>query len=272
MKRTRPRAAFGLVACALALLAPGALAQQESQGDPPSLTTYDVLNIPDAASYEFATKRAEARARAALAAESSKAAKGYLRMVSPSGFAFERPESWQAIDIQASGAPGGFKSEAVYQDTSTGAVLTAMSFDRTAAGEALDIANKETVDRVLNLMLNPSNDAATSVKVIKRETGEEPERGTQWVRVKAEGVSQAEGGGSVPATFWVQMAQSKGLVAVVAVAFPSEQRAAAVPAFHSVRTLEVVSAGAEDASREASGGSAPATAPNGDGAGSRRQP
>jgi hypothetical protein len=272
ISRERFLAALGACALGAGLLTPAAPAQQRQQEEePPSLTTWDVMNIPNAASYEYANKRAEARARAVTEA-AGKASKGYLRVVSPSGFAFERPESWQPVDIQASGAPGEFRSEAIFQDQATGAVLTSMSFDRTAGGEALDIGDKATVDKVLNLMLNPGNDSKAAVKVIKRETGEEAENGSQWVRVKAEGVSQAEGGASVPATFWVQMSQTKALLAVVAVAFPSEQKAAAVPAFHSVRTLEVLNAGRDSAAGEQQG-QQPEPAPGQkDGAGGVRKP
>lgn len=262
MKSLMKPLAAALVAAALA-----SVVMAQSQDNPPSLTTDDVLLIPEAASYEYAQKRYEAARRAAMEAQATKATKGYRRVVTPSGFAFERPESWKPIEnLEASGAPGGFRSEAIYQDDETGAVLTAMSFDRASATDPLDISSKEVVDRILTSMLNPDGDAKANPKVVRREMGESPESGIQWVRVKAEGMSRAENGGAVPATYWVQMSQSKDLLAVVVVAFPSDQKKAAVPAFHSVRTLEVVNAGTRESASRAG-----AAAKEEDGASGMRQ-
>jgi hypothetical protein len=253
-------------------LCPVALAQDQS--DTPSLSTDDVLMIDDAASFEYSRKRHEARERAAMETL-TKASKGYRRVITPSGFAFERPETWEPVEnLQASGAPSGFKSEAIFQDSKTGAALTAMSLERTAGLDQTDITNKATVDTVLNTMLNPSGDPKANVKVLRRESGEVTSTGVQWVRVKAEGVSQAEAGGTVPATYWVQMAQTKGLLAVVAVAYPSDQKAAAVPAYHSVRTLEVIDVPADTPEGEPST-TEPAPAPEtpkADGSGGVRKP
>jgi hypothetical protein len=254
------------------------LARAQQQSDPPSLTTDDVLTIEDAASFEYSRKRHEARERA-FKESMAKASKGYRRVVTPSGFAFERPETWQPVEnLEASGAPSGFKSEAIFQDSKTGAALTAMSLDRAASADLADITDKAKVDSVLNSMLNPGGDPKANVKILRRESGELPATGVQWVRVKAEGVSQAENGGTVPATYWVQMAQTKGLLAVVAVAYPSDQKAAAVPAYHSVRTLEVLDVPADtpEGEQPATTESAPATpaaeAPKADGEGSLRKP
>jgi hypothetical protein len=275
MNERAGRFASVFTACALgvALLAPHA--QGQSQEPAPSLTTDDVMEAPAAVTRDYA---AEAAAKTAAAAKETKAARrGYVRVTTARGYSFERPETWRPVEnLVPKGAPSFFTVDAIFEDPATGAVATAISVDRETLTTPIDVGNREAVNNLLGTMLSTADDK-TPIKILRRDAGEEAERRLQWVRIKAEGTGQAQDGSVVPTTYWVQVAQTPDVLAVIAVGYPSEQADASVAAFHIARTLEVTdAAGPGTNSAGQSGRRDDGTAPEGaakkDSAGGVRQP
>jgi hypothetical protein len=228
--------AAGSVALCTGLLTVG-LAQQPANQDEdvPSMTTDDLRDVPGAivapktpATVEVATSRAAAR--------------GYVRVTTKSGYSFEHPTSWRAVDnLVPKGAPPFFTSDASFQDDRTGAAATAMSVDRSKSG-TLDINDRATVDSLVTGLLGGGGDAKSAVQIRERQSGEFPDRKVSWVRVLADGQARAQGGGSVPASFVVQLQQSPTMLAIVAVTYPSSQLAVRNAALYTVSTLELPTA------------------------------
>jgi hypothetical protein len=244
------RIASMLGACLLGttLLAPVALSQaaQGSKQDDtstPTLTTDDLRDVPGAI---IPRPTAEADKKPETTSAKS-ATKGYTTVTTKSGYSFERPDSWKPVTLSSKGAPTFFNVDAVFQDSKTGAVATAISVDRSKLKSPVDIADKSAVNTLLGPMLN-AGDAKATVKVQSRETGEIPDKNLEWVRIQAEGKGQMQGGGTVASTFWVQMVQTPNLLALIAVGYPSSQQTASNAALHTVQSLEVT-----DASRSESG-------------------
>jgi hypothetical protein len=230
-----------LLVCAGLLGAPSS-ARALQQDDTPSLTTQDVLDKPDAVTTRREAKPPEATATAVGSATAPKpAAKGYTRM-KVSGYSFERPEGWKPIaNLEASGTPTFFKYDAVFQDPTTGAVISAVSVDQASLQTPIDIENPQVVNSLLNSMLNPAQ-SKSGVKLFRQVTGKN-EDGSKWLRIKAQGNGQAVDGSVVDTTFWVQFVQSADKLALVAVGYPTtQQNAVAQIAFHTVRTLEMENA------------------------------
>jgi hypothetical protein len=213
------------------------------QGDPPSMTMDDIEGMP-----ERATSLAEAEAEEAEAVDadatpatvktSKRASTGYVRVSSSRGYAFERPTGWVAEDLEVVSGPTYFSSDAIFRDPKSGAVLTAGSVDRTKLQQPIDIGDPAAVSNFLAKYLNPAG-LAEGPRIIKQDSGVLPASGLKWVRVKAEGVAVGEDEEEVDASFWVQMVQNDAMLAVVAVSYPSSNKAAAEKAFHSARTLEI---------------------------------
>jgi hypothetical protein len=252
MRVRRERFASALAACVLGagLLTPVAVAgpvQNAGQDPVPSLTTDDVMMAPAAV-----TKDYEARTTAtavAAATESKAAAKGYSRVTTARGYSFERPADWKAVEnLVPKGAPSFFTIDAIFEDARTGAVATAISVDRSKLTSPIDVGNREAVNNLLGTML-ASGDAKATIKILRREAGEVGESKLQWVRIKAQGSGQAQDGSVIPTTYWVQIAQTPDVLALVAVGYPSDQPDAGVSAYHIARTLEVTNvAGSEKGS------------------------
>lgn len=221
-------------------LATAAPQSPASQDDVPSLTMDDVRDIPGAvvaprpaATPDVVTSRATAR--------------GFVRVTTKSGYSFERPSAWKAVDnLAPKGAPSYFTSDAIFQDDRTGAVATAMSVDRSKVTGAIDIGDRATVDNLITAMLGAGDPKAT-IKIRERQSGEVSDKKISWVRVLAEGQAKAQGGGSVPASFVVQLQQSPNLLAVIAVSYPTSQQGVQTAAMHTVSTIELPDAAAPSA-------------------------
>ena len=229
-----------VVLAAIFASAPSASAQD----DTPSLTTEDVLKSPQsvtnanaAAAEAAAAAKAEADAEAATGP--APAAPGYTKFVAPSGYAFDRPAEWTPVkNLEPQGAPSAFTYDAVFQDAKTGAVVSAVSVDKSQLGDVFDIGDANAVNKLLSTMLNPAN-LKQGVKIFRQVTGDGPHK-TKWLRIKAQGNAQATDGRTVDTTFWVQIVQSDAHLALVAVGYPSaREKDASLPAFHSVKTLEM---------------------------------
>lgn len=216
---------------------------QDGQEPVPSLQTDDLIFYPhsdtNANAVAAAAEAAAAKAEEAKAAAVGTADPGYVRVSTASGYSFERPEAWTPVpDLVAKDAPGYLRYDAVFQDPKTGSVISAISVDRTQLQTPIDVADPKSVNTLLATMLNPTG-AKEGVKLFRQTTGAS-KSGAKWLRVKAQGTGKAVDGSSVDTTFWVQLIQSDTVLALVAVAFPSQQQdAAAVMAFHTVRTLEI---------------------------------
>lgn len=230
-----------VVACLGTLVVPGFA--QNGQDSTPTLKTDDVVFYPHSDTNAKAAAAADAEAAAkvdgAKPAPAGSADRGYIRVMTASGYSFERPETWTAVpDLVAKDAPGYFRYDAIYQDPKTGSVISAISVDRTQLQTPIDVADPKSVNTLLATMLNPTG-AKEGVKLFRQTTGVS-KNGAKWLRVKAQGTGKAVDGSSVDTTFWVQLIQSDTVMALVAVAFPSQQQdLAAQAAFHTVRTLEV---------------------------------
>jgi hypothetical protein len=222
------------------LLAAPAVAGQQ---DAATLTTEDVLRTPNSRTNVNAAEAADAAAKAAAApkpaASEAPASEGYTRVVASSGYTFERPEGWKRVEnLESKGAPSFFKYDAVFQDPSTGAVISAVSIDRSQLDSPIDISDTKSVNQLLSTMLNPAN-LKQGVKIFRQVTGSDP-NGTKWLRIKAQGNGQALDGSTVDTMFWVEVAQSATNLALVAVGYPTaKQNDVNVAAFHTVRTLEM---------------------------------
>lgn len=227
-----------LAACFVALA--GTASAQEPT---PTLHTDDLVSYPhsdtNARTVADAKLAEAARAEAAVAAASGPAEAGYVRVDSPSGYSFERPETWTPVpDLVAKDAPGYLRYDGVFQDPKTGSVISAISVDRTQLQSPIDVGDSGSVSTLLATMLNPSG-SKEGVKLFRQTTGVS-KNGAKWFRVKAQGAGKAVDGSSVDTTYWVQLIQSDSVLALVAVAYPTgQQEAAAQRAFHTVRTLEV---------------------------------
>jgi hypothetical protein len=238
----KPALSGAILLIASVVVVPAAARQDET----PSLTTEDVLRTPDSttnaniAAEEAAAARAEDEA--AAKAESGAASAGYTRVVTPSGYSFERPEGWKRVEsLESKGAPSFFKYDAIFQDPKSGAVISAVSVDRSALESPIDISDPQSVNQLLSTMLNPAN-AKDGVKIFRQVPGTAP-NGTKWLRIKAQGNGQATDGTVVDTTFWVELIQSDSQLALVAVGYPTAQQdAVGEAAFHTVRTLEMENA------------------------------
>lgn len=223
------------------LVSPSPAAAQDGT---PSLTTEDVTKRPDSWTNQNATvETAKAADDAAKAESPAKAvvpvAKGYARVVTGSGYHFDRPEKWTAVqDLEAKGAPSFFKYDAIFQDPKSGAVVSAISVDAGDSGTPIDLSDEGAVDSLLTSMLNPAK-SKDGIKIFRRLSGTNPD-GSKWLRVKAQGNGQAVDGSVVDTTFWIQFVQSGTKLALVAVGYPTAQQdTVAQAAFHTVRTLEM---------------------------------
>lgn len=227
---------------------------QDGQEPVPSLQTDDLIFYPysdtNANAAAAAAEAAAAKAEEAKTAVAGTAEPGYVRVSTTSGYSFERPDGWAPVpDLVAKDAPGYLRYDAVFQDPKTGSVISAISVDRTQLQTPIDVADPKSVNTLLATMLNPTG-AKEGVKLFRQTTGAS-KSGAKWLRVKAQGTGKAVDGSSVDTTFWVQLIQSDSVLALVAVAFPSQQgEAAAQLAFHTVRTLEL-STGANPAASAA---------------------
>src|SRR4051794_32635867 len=106
-------------------------AAAQQQNDNPTLTTDDVHATTDSVTNKN-TEAADAEA-AAVAAKpvTAPVSDGYERVTTASGYTFERPKDWKRVEnLEAKGAPSYFKYDAVFQDPATGAVISAVSVDR----------------------------------------------------------------------------------------------------------------------------------------------
>lgn len=226
------------------------------QDETPSLTTEDVLRTPDSTTNVNTAVKVAAAARAEAAAKTEPgggpAAAGYAKVLTASGYSFERPEAWKRVEnLESKGAPSFFKYDAIFQDPKSGAVISAVSVDRSALDAPIDIADPKSVNQLLSTMLNPAN-AKDGVKIFRQVPGTSP-NGTKWLRIKAQGNGQSTDGTVVDTTFWVELVQSDSQLALVAVGYPTAQQdSVGEAAFHTVRTLEMENA------------SGPATAPAAD--------
>jgi hypothetical protein len=223
-----------------ALLLVASMAAAFAQDGVPTLTTDDVRVNRDSrtrANEEAATTKAEADTVERRAPRGTAA--GYVKVASPSGYQFERPRSWEPIDnLVSQNAPSFFKYDAIFQDPVTGAVLSAISVDRSQLQSPIDISDAASVNTLLSTMLNPAG-SKDGVKIFRQLTGDGP-NGSRWLRVKAQGTGQAVDGTVVDTVFWVQLVQTDTLLALVAVGYPvAQQELAAQAAYHAVRTLEV---------------------------------
>jgi hypothetical protein len=213
------------------------------QAPTPTLTTEDVRGVPESATNanDVAAAEAALKAEADAKATAAKAgvSPGYVRVTAPSGYVFERPAEWTAVEnLEPKGAPSYFKIDAVFQDPKTGSVITAISVERAKLASPVDVSDEKSVAKLLSSMLNPA-DSKDGIKVLRKVAGEQGD-GAKWVRVKAQGSGQTADGAVVPTTFWVQLAQTDDRLALVAVGYPTSQGdAAGVAAFHTVRTLEI---------------------------------
>lgn len=232
MKRSGTWSAL-LVGASLLAAAPAAPARQEGV---PTLTTEDVRRDP--ASVTSATE-AEAEAPEAAAPPSKGPAGGYTLVTTASGYRFERPADWQAIDnLTPENAPGYFKYDALFQDPKTGAVVSAISIDRSQLESPIDVSDTASLNTLLATMLNPTG-SKSGVKIFRQVSGDGP-GGSKWLRIKAQGTGQSEDGAILDTIFWVQIVQTEGRFALVAVGFPASQESAvAQAAYHTVRTLEI---------------------------------
>jgi hypothetical protein len=212
------------------------------QNDTPSLTTDDVVRTRDSVTNANAAANAEAAARAAAAkpdATLGPAADGYARFKAESGYSFERPDGWKRVEnLESKGAPSYFKYDAVFQDPKSGAVISAVSVDRSQLDSPIDISDTKSVNTLLATMLNPAN-KKDAVKIFRQVTGQ-TQSGARYLRIKAQGNGLAVDGSVVDTTFWVEVAQSDARLALVAVGYPSaKQKEVSEAAFHTVRTLEM---------------------------------
>ncbi len=247
-----------------ALLAPPVGAWQQGT---PSLTTDDVVRQPDSttnvnvAAGEAARERAEADAAAKAAVANSAASAGYAKVDTASGYTFERPDAWKRVEnLESAGAPSFFKYDAVFQDPTSGAVISAVSVDRSQLESPIDIGDTASVNTLLSTMLNPAN-VRDGVKIYRQVTGE-TQNGNRWLRIKAQGNGQSTDGTVVDTTFWVQLVQSDTRLALVAVGFPTAQQGAvAQAAFHTVRTLEIQNVAGSAPTDGETNGSGAATTP-----------
>lgn len=234
-----------LLLVALACACAGPASAQDGQEPPVSMTTDDVIfaehsetkAINAATAAEAAAKEAEAAASPA-AKGGSRASAGYVRVITSSGYSFERPNAWAPVpDLIAKDTPGYFRYDAIFQDPKTGAVVSAISVDRTQLQTAVDVGDPNSVNTLLATMLNPGG-AKDGVRIFRQTTG--TTGAAKWLRVKAQGTGRAVDGTAVDTTFWVQFVQTDAVLAMVAVAYPTGQAdLAARDAFHTVRTLEV---------------------------------
>ena len=244
-----------LVCAGLLGAAAPARAQQD---DTPSLRTEDVLDTPDSVTSRRVAEPSVAPDAAAAPGAPKAAAKGYTVTRTASGYSFERPNGWKAVEnLEAAGAPTFFKYDAVYQDPVTGAVISAVSVDQASLDAPIDIGNAQIVNALLNSMLNPT-ESKEGVKIFRQLTGTNKD-GTKWLRIKAQGNGQAVDGAVIDTTFWVQFVQSDKKLALVAVGFPTAQQAAVAQiALHTVRTLEM-----DNVSGPAAAPAGPRTEPGG---------
>ncbi|MBK6313623.1 MAG: hypothetical protein IPF53_04695 [Blastocatellia bacterium] len=233
----------GLVLVACLATAPLPVVASDGQDPVPTLRTDDLVYYPPSDT-NTASAAANKEAAAAKAAEgkaeaSGKAEPGYVRVATASGYSFERPATWTSVpDLIAKDAPGYFRYDAIFQDPKTGSVISAISVDRAQLLTPIDVADPKTVNTLLATMLNPTG-AKEGVKIFRQTTGA-TKSGAKWLRVKAQGTGKSVDGSSVDTTFWVQLIQTDAVLALVAVAYPSQQQdLAAQAAFHTVRTLEV---------------------------------
>jgi hypothetical protein len=236
-----------LVLSASVLATPAAARQQD---DTPTLTTDDVRSATD--SVTNANTERERKAAAAKEAEpvTAPVSAGYERVTTTSGYTFERPKGWKRVEnLESKGAPGYFKYDAVFQDPKSGAVLSAVSVDRSQLDSPIDVTDAKAVNQLLATMLNPAN-KKNAVKVFRQVNGTE-DNGTKWLRIKAQGNGQALDGSVVDTMFWVQLVQSDAKLALVAVGYPvAKQDDVAEYAFHTVRTLEITNASGTGAAGE----------------------
>jgi len=234
----KKRGLIGVFLLGASLLATPAAAQQD---DNPTLTTDDVLGTKDSVTNANAVTAEEAAAADAKPT-AAPAAEGYERVTTASGYTFERPLTWKRVEnLESKGAPNYFKYDAVFQDPATGAVISAVSVDRSQLDSPIDITDAKAVNELLATMLNPAN-KKNAVKIFRQVSGAES-NGSKWVRIKAQGNGQAVDGSVVDTTFWVQLVQSDAKLALVAVGYPSASpEAVAEHAFHTVRTLEIANA------------------------------
>jgi hypothetical protein len=253
MKRSGTLSAL-LVGASVIAGAPHAVARQDGV---PTLSTDDVRRDPN--SVTGAREAKAAAAEAAVAEEDAAPVRrgvsaGYTLVTTSSGYRFERPSDWKAIEnLTPENAPSYFKYDALFQDPATGAVVSAISIDRSQLASPIDIADASSLNTLLATMLNPVG-ATSGVKIFRQTTGDGP-RGSKWLRIKAQGTGQAEDGAVVDTIFWVQIVQTETRFALVAVGYPAtQQNAVAEAAFHTVRTLEIhdgagTQAGAEERER-----------------------
>jgi hypothetical protein len=217
----------------------GAQTPATQDEDVPTMTTDDVRDVPGAIVAPRPAPTAEISTTKATA-------RGYVRVTTKTGYSFERPASWRLVDnLAPKGAPSYFTSDAIFQDDRTGAVATAMSVDRSKVTGTVDITDRATVDNLVTAMLG-AGDPKAAIKISERQTGEIGDKKVNWVRVLAEGQAKAQGGGTVPASFVVQLEQSATLLAVIAVSYPSSQQAARAAALYTVSTLELPASPSQD--------------------------
>lgn len=212
----------------------GSASASLQQDEVPTMTTDDILRNPDSVTRVNADVAAEAKASELEAASKRKVSEGYALFSGPRQYSFERPAAWQPIELKSS--PGELSLDGSFQDLATGAVVTAISAERNAQQQTVDITKDESVAALLGPMLNPGSKSA-EIKILRQTKGA-GDNGVQWLRIKAEGTGQTTDGKSVPTTYWVQMIQIDSRFALVAVGYPTAQPAAAEQAFHTVRTLE----------------------------------
>lgn len=267
---------LGIGVAVLTLASVVATANPPRQDETPSLTTDDVVRAPDSVTNANAAAAADEAARetteAAKREAEAGAAAGYTKFLAPSGYVFERPSTWRRVEnLESKGAPGAFKYDAVFQDPTTGAVISAVSVDKSKLGSVVDISDKVAVNKLLTTMLNPTN-AKAGVKIFRQTTGDGPNK-TKWLRIKAQGTGQATDGRTVDTTFWVQIVQSDAQLALVAVGYPTtREKEASVTAFHTVRTLEMNNVGGSaPAPARTRGVPASETTPKKDGASDMRE-
>jgi hypothetical protein len=252
---------------------PAAARQQDAN---PTLTTDDVRSTADSVTNANREREAEAETEAAKAAEKAgpPVSAGYERVTTETGYTFERPSTWKRVEnLESKGAPSYFKYDAIFQDPATGAVISAVSVDRSQLDSPIDVTDTKAVNQLLATMLNPAN-KKDAVKVFRQVSGVEA-NGTRWIRIKAQGNGQAVDGSVVDTMFWVQLVQSDAKLALVAVGYPTaKQDAVAETAFHTVRTLEILNASPTGAPGGSEPGPAGGPAPKKkkDGSGGVREP
>jgi hypothetical protein len=215
-----------------------------AQDGVPTLTTDDVRSDPSSVTRSNEPDPDDDATEGAEAAESAAPSRGYVRVTTPSGYRFERPAGWEPIEnLVSNGAPSYFKYDAIFQDPKTGAVLSAISVDRSQIDSPLDIGDEASINQLLATMLNPAN-AKSGVKIFRQIRGDTA-NGARWLRIKAQGTGQAEDGSIVDTHFWVQIVQTDTRFALVAVGYPAQQESAAQAAYHAVRTLEIEHVGGD---------------------------